>query len=338
MFEFASPWLLLLLPLPWLFRYLMPVAKLSTPSALKVPFFQTLKQMIQGTPNRQQRAKWWAHLLAYLIWGLLIIAASGPEWLGKPIELPRSGRDLMLAIDLSGSMQIPDMITQNRKQPVNRLVVVKKVAGQFIKQRKGDRVGLILFGSKAYLQTPLTFDLDTVAAMLDDATLGLAGTQTAIGDAIGLTIKRLQTRSTKNRILVLLTDGVSNSGNVDPLSAARVASEQGIRIYTIGIGADKMTTRTIIGNQSVNPSASLDEDTLKAIAKLTGGFYFRAKDQKGLSKIYHELNKLEPVVSDKAVFRPTHPLYPWPLALALFLTIGLALQKAYSFRRQANAS
>ena len=203
---------------------------------------------------------------------------------------------------------------------VTRLQVVKKAADQFVEKRKGDRIGLILFGSRAYLQTPLTFDRQTVIDMLNDATIGLAGIETAIGDAIGLAIKRLREYPVESRVLILLTDGSNNAGSVKPIPAAKLAAKEKIRIYTIGLGAERMVVASIFGNQVVNPSQDLDESSLKEVAKLTGGLYFRARNTQELEKIYQSLDKLEPISEDTIVFRPKKPLYPWPLALMLLLS------------------
>ncbi len=324
MFQLAWPAILLLLPLPLLIRWLVPAAKVKTGAALKVPFFTAITNLTKTSSwaSLTIRLRPW---VIYLIWALLVFAASGPRWLGKPIQLPRQGRDIMLAIDLSGSMQIPDMQLNHRR--VDRLNIVKYIADEFISHRQGDQLGLILFGSRAYLQTPLTFDRKTVRTMLNDATIGLAGSQTAIGDAIGLAIKRLRKRPRQSRVLVLLTDGVNNSGHVSPLAAAKLAKQYGIRIYTIGIGADQMVLPTLLGNQVTNPSADLDEKTLKQIAKITGGMYFRAKNTRALARAYQQINQIEPVAAASTTIRNITPLYPWPLALALVLSIILMMTR-----------
>jgi Ca-activated chloride channel family protein len=203
---------------------------------------------------------------------------------------------------------------------VDRLTATKRVAGDFIQRRVGDRLGLILFGERAYLQAPLTFDRETVRSLLLESAIGLAGAEaTAIGDAIGLGVKRLSAVPESNRVLVLLTDGVNNAGSVDPVRAAELAAAAGLRIYTIGIGADRMTVRSLFGNRQINPSRELDEASLRAVAERTGGRYFRARDSAELTQIYALLDELEPVARDKQLFRPRLPLYPWPLGAALAL-------------------
>ena len=214
------------------------------------------------------------------------------------------------------------MIWQNRA--VNRLVVVKNVAGKFIQRRRGDRVGLVLFGSRAYLQTPLTFDTETTATLLDESEIGLAGRETAIGDAIGLAVKRLRQDAASERVLILLTDGANTSGEVQPLQAAEFAAREGLTVYTVGVGADEMTVQDFFGSRVVNPSADLDEDTLRSIAERTGGVYFRARDAEGLAEIYRLLDELEPVESDTESVRPVDELFYWPLSLAYLLAMFAA--------------
>ena len=322
MMHFAWPWVWVLLPLPWLLRRLLPQAAATEPSALRVPFYAQIARLspqpAQHNSARSRLLRW----LSYLVWLLLVCAAARPQWLGQEVEIPLSGRDLMLAVDLSGSMQIPDMTLDGRH--VSRLTMIKSVAGHFIDQRKGDRIGLILFGTNAYLQTPLTYDRTTVRTMLQEAVIGLAGKATAIGDAIGLAVKRLREHPHQSRVLILLTDGGNDAGEVTPEQAAKLAAEENIRIYTIGVGAERMVVQGFFGDQVVNPSQDLDVTTLKAIAKQTGGKFFRAKNTADLRKIYALLDKLEPTVTSSATFRPFTELYPWPLGLALLLSLIIA--------------
>ncbi len=336
MFSFACSWILWLLPLPLLVRVLVPKASAQVRQAMKVPFLTRLDHASFTTQSRVGQYKF-KKLLITLCWVLLVVAAAGPRWLGEPIALPQTGRDIMLAVDLSGSMNIPDMELGGKQ--VNRLNMVKHVASDFIEKRVGDRLGLILFGTRAYLQTPLTFDRNTVSSMLGDASIGLAGQQTAIGDAIGLGIKRLMHYPKDNRILILLTDGASNAGQVGPISAAKLAAKEGIKIYTIGLGADKLVVRGLFGSQVINPSEDLDEHTLKEIATLTGGLFFRAKDTQGLEAIYRTLDKIEPVTSGNTLFRPITPLYQWPLGSALALSILYLLTRfRFSWRDETKES
>lgn len=321
MIHLAWPWLLLCLPLPWLVRRFWHAAPPAGSSALFAPF--ALGLPARGGARKAAARTGWRIWLAALAWLCLLLAAARPQWLGDPVELPRSGRNLMLAIDVSGSMATADMTLDG--QAATRLDVVKQVAGAFIERRKGDRVGLILFGTRPYLQSPLTFDHVTVRHFLDEAVIGLAGRETAIGDAIGLAVKRLRAAPGGEEVLVLLTDGQNTAGAIPPLEAAKLAAQAGLRIYTIGIGADEMRVPGLFGSQVVNPSADLDEGTLKAIARATGGQYFRARSSKDLVDVYALLDKLEPVAGTSRVVRPVSALYPWPLGLALLLSGGLAL-------------
>jgi len=310
----AWAWLLLLLPLPWLYRSLIPAASRAGVQALKVPWFSMMT-----APASAWMKQPWLMLAASLIWVLLVFAAARPQWVGELENLPISGRDLLLAVDISGSMDTQDMILKGKA--VNRLAVVKKVAGEFIERRRGDRVGLVLFGSRAYLQTPLTFDTETTAVLLDESEIGLAGRETAIGDAIGLAVKRLREDAASERVLILLTDGANTSGEVQPLQATEFAAREGLKIYTVGVGADEMMVQDFFGSRVVNPSADLDEDTLKAIAERTGGAYFRARDAEALARIYEQLDELEPVESDQEAIRPVDELFFWPLSAAFLLAL-----------------
>jgi len=292
--------------------------------------YATFSRVAAGKQSPPSR---WRLLLAALAWVLLVCAAARPQFVGTPVSLPVTGRDLMLAVDISGSMETEDM--QLGQQVTDRLTAVKAVAGNFIDHREGDRLGLILFGDQAYLQTPLTFDRETVRTLLNEAAIGLAGKSTAIGDAIGLAVKRLRERPAENRVLILLTDGANTSGSVDPLKAADLAAREGVRIYTIGVGADEQLLRGFFGTQRVS-STELDETTLKAIAQKTGGQYFRARDIESLQKIYDLLDKLEPVSQDEQTFRSIHELYAWPLSGALLLTALLALGVTGVFRHVGN--
>jgi len=322
MMHFAWPWVWLALPLPWLLSRLLPPASTTTPAALRVPFFSRLQQLapsVHQRINAPALRRW----LSYLVWLLLVCAAARPQWLGQPVDIPLSGRDLMLAVDLSGSMKTPDMTLDGHQ--VDRLTMIKSVAGKFIEQRTGDRIGLILFGTHAYLQTPLTYDRTTVRTMLDESAIGMAGKATAIGDAIGLAVKRLRHYPDQSRVLILLTDGANDAGEVSPTQAAKLAAQEHIRIYTIGVGADRMLVSGFFGNQvAVNPSQDLDAHALKTIASMTGGRFFRAKNTDELREIYHELDKLEPTITNKATFRPFTELYPWPLGLAFLISLVFA--------------
>ncbi|WP_440683132.1 vWA domain-containing protein [Cysteiniphilum halobium] len=324
MITIAYPWVFVLLLLPIVFRFALPKVKNSdAKEGLRIPFYAALqKTMSQDTTKHTKHLSWFKYLLL-VIWFLLVISGTGVQWLGAPLTLPQTGRDLMLAVDLSGSMRTPDMLVNGKTE--SRIELVKTVANAFIQKREGDRLGLILFGSKPYLQTPLTFDRKTVGQMLNDATVGIAGIQTAIGDAIGLAIKQLMHYPKQSRALILLTDGGNNAGVIDPNTAAKLAKDEHIKIYTIGLGAKQMTIQTMFGPQIVNPSSDLDINGLKKIAQMTGGKFFRAEDGKELQAIYNTINQLEPVKSDKITIRPVTPFYPWTLGVAMILSLILAL-------------
>jgi Ca-activated chloride channel family protein len=208
------------------------------------------------------------------------------------------------------------------RRAIDRLTAVKQVAGEFIERRAGDRIGLILFGDRAYVQAPLTFDRRTVHTLLQETFLGLAGKRTAIGDAIGLAVKRLQDNA-QQRILILMTDGANTAGELQPIKAAELAQQAGLKIYSIGIGSDAVQRRTLFGSFTINPSSEMDEQTLTAIADTTGGRYFRAHDTAELAEIYRILDELEPVEVEQQSFRPTRALFYWPLALAFLLSLLL---------------
>lgn len=321
MFELAWPWVFALLPLPWLARLLLPAADSGEP-VLKVGFLNELEGLA-GRRARLNLPTWRQQAPFVVIWLLLLCAAARPQWLGEPVPIAASGRDLLVAVDVSGSMDFPDMQWQN--EDISRLDLVKALMGDFLQDREGDRVGLILFGSQAYLQAPLTFDRRTVRTFLIEAQIGIAGKNTAIGDAIGLAVKRLRERPAQSRVLVLVTDGANNAGEIDPMTAARLAAEEGITIYPIGIGADP-EQGGVLGMLGFNPGIDLDEPSLRAIAETTGGEYFRARDSEELQAIEATLDRLEPVAQKPTLARPTLPLYPWPLGLALLLSLLLVSQ------------
>ncbi len=324
MLNFVWPWMFACLPLPLLVRRLLSPVAADQGAALQVPFLNDFTPATHGSFQLQRKRL--LGLLALLCWLLLVTAAAGPQWLGNPIQLPVSGRDLRLAVDLSGSMEAEDFVINGK--PVDRLTAAKWVAGDFISHRIGDRIGLILFGTHAYLQTPLTFDRETVRTLLNEAFIELAGQKTAIGDAIGLALKQLDNNPGSSQVLILLTDGANTAGEIDPLKAAELAQQKGLKVYTIGIGADEMLVRSFFGNRKINPSADLDEKTLQQIAKLTGGRYFRARDTAELTKIYQLLDQLEPVPKEEHTYRPITALFHWPLAGALLAALLIALLKS----------
>jgi len=316
--------MLIFLPLPWLLRRVLPPIRQVRPMAY-IPFVTEWDADNRGASTRGTGLL--RLILLGLVWLLLLTAAARPAWHGEPVSLPVSGRDLMLAIDISESMGFRDFGLNGH--PVNRLTAIKAVADTFIDKRIGDRIGLILFGTHAYVQTPLTFDRETVKTLLNEAVVGLAGGATAIGDAIALAVKRMQqshrniSRPANDRVLILLTDGVNTAGNISPGQASDLAVEQRLKIYTIGIGADTMALHSFFGGQRANLSANLDIKGLTAIAERTGGRFFHAHNTRELNKIYRIIDKLEPVARGREVFRPRHALFMWPLGLSLLLAATL---------------
>lgn len=322
----AWPWWLLALPLPLLARRWLPPVRNTSP-ALKVPFGARLDAVAGrgGHGGRRGAAGW----LAWLAWAMLCVAAARPQQLGEAVQPPQAGRDMMLALDLSGSMSEPDMQLGGR--PVDRLTAAKAVLADFLDRRQGDRVGLIVFGRRAYALTPLTGDLDTVRQQLTDSVIGLAGQETAIGDAIGLAVKRLRGPSNgmaggdqpaqKEHVLILLTDGVNTAGMLEPLKAAELASDAGVRVHTVAFGGEGALS--LFGFQLPMPGAGdeIDEATLRKVAEQSGGRFFRARDTAELAGIYAEIERLEPIEQPGEAVRPRIERYAWPLAIAVLLAL-----------------
>lgn len=334
MIEFLWPLAFLLLPLPFVARWLMKPAEMPAAGALRVPFYQRLTAGGAGRGKGSMRRPL-RLVLATLIWALVVTALARPVFVGPEVPLPLEGRNIMMAIDLSGSMGQEDFALNGR--PTTRLEVVKDAAQDFIARREGDRLGLVLFSDRAYLQAPLTFDRQVVGNLLGEAEVGLTGQETAIGDAIAVSSKRLKDRPADSRVLVLLTDGASNAGAIEPIPAAELAKDLGIRIYTIGVGAGPQEVQTAFGRQIVDPSRGLDEATLSKIAETTGGQYFRARDVKGLARIYAEIDRLEPVEGEPQTIRPSVALFYWPLGAALGLTLLFSLIAAWPAIRPPGA-
>ena len=327
MIEWIWPWMMILMPLPWLAMRFLPVAR-TQESALRAPFFSEWRQLSEGQGGVAANSKRLPLIVLWLLWFCLLLAAARPVWIGEAIELPNSGRDLMLAVDISGSMRAEDMQLGNVM--ARRIDAVKQLGAEFIERRSGDRLGLILFGTNAYVQSPLSFDTATVQRFLLEAQIGFAGQETAIGDAIGLAVKRLRDRPAASRVMILLTDGQDTASSVTPKEAAQLAQTLDIKIYTIGIGADEMTLPGRFGSRQINPSAELDEEGLQEIAKLTGGQYFRARNPQDLANIYALVNQLEPVEQATQTYRPRQALGYLPLLIALALGFTLALFQWFS--------
>jgi Ca-activated chloride channel family protein len=319
----AWPWALLALPLPWLMRW-WPRRNAAAP-ALRVPYAAgALAELGQASGAAGWRI---GRLLLWLAWACLCVAMARPQQLGEPVTPPQQGRQMMLAVDVSGSMSEPDMMLGN--QVVQRLSAAKAVLADFLDRRAGDRVGLLIFGERAYTLTPITADLTTVRNQLTDSEVGLAGRDTAIGDAIALAVKRLREQPEGQRVLILLTDGVSNAGVLQPLRAAELAKAEGVRVYPVAFGGDG--GMSLFGVQIAAGDDPVDEATLRRIADLTGGRAFRARNTDELAGIYAELDRLEPITAAGAAVRPYIERYAWPLALAMLLAgLGWLLPRRWA--------
>ena len=327
MLQLVWPWMLAVVVAPFAVARVVPRAPDVAGAPIRIPYFEEALAWSGRPAGSGPRLR---QLIALFAWCALVLAAARPQWVGDPAPLPVRGRDLMLALDLSGSMREQDMKSGAGFEA--RIDVVKRVAGDFVARRTGDRIGLVLFGTRAYLQAPFTLDLDTVSEMIAETVLGLAGEQTAVGDAIGLAVKRLRERPMERRVLVLLTDGADTASEVDPLAAARFAAEEGITIYAVGVGADEEAAARWFGAGRMRTRSALDESTLQTIADMTGGRYFRARDTAELEEIYRLIGVLEPVGGDEEVFRPTRELFHWPLGVSALLFTLAALIGASPLR------
>jgi Ca-activated chloride channel family protein len=313
MLEFAWPWAFAALPLPLLVWWLLPPYR-EQRASVQIPFFARFAAATGQTPQRGAvvlRRLPLQMIVAALAWILLIAALARPQWVGDPITHEVSARDVMLALDVSGSMDQTDFRAADG-QSLQRLAGVKQVIDGFIARRKGDRVALILFGTRAYLQAPFTADLATVQSLLGETAVAMAGQQTAIGDAIGLAIKTFEASKAQQKLMILLTDGNDTASRVPPTHAAEIARQRGLAIYTIGVGDPQAT-----GENRVDLAA------LRAVADTTGGAFFRAENGAELEKIYADIDRLAPVRLQTLSWRPRLPLFQWPLGVAAVL--GLLL-------------
>lgn len=320
MLNLAWPWALVLVLLPLILKWRKPGAQSVDAPVLPVGHWLS---DLPGVSRRGNAVPLWQQLLLFLMWTLLVVALARPQHVGEQVQMPVSGRDLMLVVDISPSMDEQDMVLQGRS--INRLQAVKHVLDDFISRRQGDRLGLILFGTEPYVQAPLTFDLETVRTLMREAGLGMAGRATAIGDAVGLATKRLRNRPQDQRVVVLLTDGANTAGEITPDKATEIAAAASIRLYTIGIGAESIVQRGLLGSRRVNPSRDLDENLLTRMAQQTGGEYFRARSLPELELIYESIDQLEPIELEGKFYRPVTELYVWPAGLAVILWLALFL-------------
>ncbi len=267
--------------------------------------------------------------LKYLALALMIVALARPQWGTKKINITTKGINIVLALDLSGSMAALDFKLKGKV--VTRLDAVKSVVRKFIMKRNGDRIGMVVFGSNAFTQVPLTRDYDAILFILDRLKIGAAGPNTAIGDAIGISIKRLADIKSKSNIIILLTDGQSNSGELSPETAAEIAAKKGIKIYTIGIGskgrAPFLVTDPVFGKRYIYENVDIDYGILKKIAKETNAAFFAAKNTKSLRDIYAMIDRLEKTKVKVKAWAQYNDLYPWFLIpgfilLCLFIVLS----------------
>ena len=309
MFSFLWPFVVLLLPLPWLVRrVLSPVSEdFRQSGAIKVPFFNRLKK-ISGTKAGGTKS---SLLWPLLTWGCIIVAGMRPVWLGAPIPVQNNARNIMLALDVSGSMAEEDFDLKGR--PVTRLDMLKALTDDFVSSRMGDNVGLVIFGSEAYVYAPLSPDIKTLRELNSEIGIGIAGQQTAIGEALALATQNSASVPAESRIVILMSDGYANAGSVSVDDGLKLAQNQGIKVYTVGIGSSAKVVQDFFGMVQVNPSLDLDEETLQKIALETGGKYFRAKTTKDLAEIYETINELEPVEQNEQFISPRKELFYWPL-------------------------
>ena len=330
MLTFAHPWLFLLLPLPWLVRKFLP-AHHEHKAAVRVPFLQRLSQLAglhagSGVAVARRPISQW--LVLSLTWFFVIAAIVRPQWLEEPVIKEQPMRDLLVAVDLSGSMEAQDFMDADGNT-VDRLTAVKQVLDTFFARRDGDRIGLILFGSAAFVQVPFTDDLNVVRELLDEAQIRMLGPRTMLGDAMGLAINLFERSEVDERVMIVLTDGNDTGSLVPPERAAEIARDEGVVVYTIAIGDP-----TAVGEQA------LDEKTLENIAATTGGGYFHANDRQELEAIYAHLDEVNPRQVETQSYRPLTDLYYWPLAagmlLSLLYILYLEIRWRY-FNRQLDA-
>jgi Ca-activated chloride channel family protein len=315
MLEFQLPWMALTLPLPLLVFWLVKPYR-SRQDAVRVAFFESVAEAAGEAPSEGAvvlRRTFFQWLLAPLMWVALVAALTRPVWVEPPLEKIESARDLLIAVDLSGSMRTQDM-RDVEGRPQSRLIAVQEVLDGFIARRKGDRIGLMFFGTAPYLQAPFTLDYELVRELLSQAAVGTPGPQTMLGDAIGLAIKTFEDSPAPQRVLVLLTDGNDTGSKVPVARAASLAGGEGITVHTIGFG-----------NPGSAEEGLFDQEALNDIAEATGGVSFMAGDREALEAVYRQLDELEPQEFETISYRPTHPLYMFPLGLALALFVVMHL-------------
>ncbi len=324
MITLAHAWVLTILPLPLLLRWLLPAWRESRP-AVRIPFLDEIAARAGVSPASGAAARRRSRLQALLFavcWTAVVAALARPQWLEPPIVETRPTRDLLLAVDLSGSMETRDMQDADGAE-VDRLAAVKNVLADFLVRREGDRVGLVVFGNAAFVQAPFTTDLDAVRRLLEETAVRMAGPRTAFGDAIGLGITLFEESEFDQRVMIVLTDGNDTGSLVPPPEAAQIAAGRGIVIHTVAIGDP-----TTAGEEA------FDEAGLEAVARRTGGRYFHAADTSDLEDVYEALDRLEVREMDSISYRPRRDLFHWPLGAALLLALGYHLAAALRAHRR----
>ncbi len=314
MFEFTYPWVFVLIVLPFIINRL-PLYYISKRSALRVSFKEDIdavnrdKSEISGISNATMGQK----ILLVLLYLLILITLAKPQYIGKPLTQEISQREVLVSIDLSGSMQTKDFKDANGTL-INRLDALKMVLGNFFKARQGEKIGLILFGNSAFVQAPFTQDLNALEHLLSELKVGMAGPQTAIGDSIGLAVKMFEDSNVTDRMLIVMSDGDDTGSKVPPITAAKLAKKNDVNIFTIAMGDPK--------NAGEHP---IDTKTLKEIADMTGGEFYYAWNSKELQKIYTEIDKLKPKEVKEITHRPRFDLFSYPLIAAILLLLGYGL-------------
>ncbi len=322
MFRFGWIWMLVALPLPLLIRLFLPKYS-DREASLIVPFFHEVSNQFSKTQSK-------SFLLlgfAILAWIFLVLASARPQWIDEKVSVPVTGRDLLIALDISGSMQQMDFSVTD----ASRFESVRQIAGDFLRRRAGDRVGLILFGSQPYLYAPLTFDVETVVEFLNGSQVGFAGQRTAIGDTIGFAVKVLRERPAENRLLILLTDGENSAGSLEPLQAMQLALEHGVRIFVIGIGPNYAPSQRAV-------PALRSRFVLPTIAESTGGVYFHASNSRMLEEVYQTIDQFEPIEGDEKTRTSVTELYPWPLGFSMSILALTILLNNFPWRNSVFAA
>lgn len=319
MLKFAWPWLFLLLPLPWIilsvFKKIKTKDSVTAPTII-FPKLAKLQQAFADAGSASRNIPLWQKILVGIMWALLIVSLMRPELVNDIAYSKNVGYDLMLAVDLSRSMEIVDF--SEKGKPLSRIAATKKVVANFVRHRVGDRVGLIVFAEQAFLTIPLTLDTRAASKLLDNLVVGMAGERTAIGDAIGIGVQNLRKRPESSRILILLTDGDDTASHIPPIEAAKIAKSDGIKIYTIGVGN------------------KLDETLLEQMASMTGGIYYKVANVDDLQQVYSQIDQLEKSEATQKVVLIKTPLYHWPLlgALIIFILIYLVNTRRYGFANE----